>query len=646
MAEDRHQRRLATILAADVAGFSRLMELDERDTFDRLRTILKELFEPAIANYQGRIFKLMGDGLLAEFSSVVNAVECAVFLQRRMADLNRGIASDRRILVRIGINLGDIIVEGEDFHGEGVNLAARLEQIAEPGGIYISRTVYDQVKNKLPVRFDSLGAQQVKNIVEAIAVYRVRSDAFPTQSRLWRRLRSRRISLPATAVILLLAVAVTTWSVLRGGQSMLPSADRPSVAVLPIDNLTSDPQYDRLATGLTEDVITDLSMSRDLLVLARNSTAAYKGKAVDTRQVGTDLGVQYVLEGSLQVIGAQAKVSVQLVDSQTGRHVWSDRFEQPLSKIFDIQKQVSDEVAARLSGWQGVIPAAQRARAHRKSPDNLQAYDYFLLGMEHQNKANKEDNIKAQALYEKAVSLDPQLARAYVGLAWSHCVEIDFDYSPNPEASMQECLKYAQTAVTLDPSDSDAHAAVAGAYTYTQEWEKSEAEIEKAIGLNPNNTDALMIYAYNAALYWGKPVLGKERGEEALRLNPINFPKWYNQAMRTAYYFTGQYEKSLEAALRFDAPISHDFAMLAAIYYRLGHAPEARKAAADTLRSDADWSLEHYLNQWGFPKRNEELKLYSEGGLGAGLPMCASDAILAKEPKMHQLPLCEQTRKK
>jgi TolB-like protein/class 3 adenylate cyclase len=501
MTTARVERWLAAILAADVVGYSRLMERDEQDTSTRLRAHREELFEPAIEKHQGRVFKLMGDGLLAEFGSVVDAVECAVLLQREMAARNSSVAEDRRMQLRIGINLGDVIVEGEDRHGEGVNIAARLEQLAEPGGIYISRAVHDHVRNKLALGFEPLGERQVKNIAQPVAVYRVRLDTVPAVGKAVPRRRKlpRRWALAAAAVLVIVGGA-TMWAVFRREPApTLPLPDKPSVAVLPFDNLTNDPKWDRLAGGITEDVITDLSMSRDLFVIAGNSTAVYKGKAVDPRQVGLDLGVQYVLDGSIQATGNLARVTAQLIDSGTGRHVWSDRFERPLTDIFEIQEEVSNAVAARLSGWQGVIPEARRALAHRKQPESLQAFDYFLLGMEHQNRANKDDNIKAQELYRKAIELDPQLARAYVGLAWTHCVEIDFAYSRDPDASAKECLRLASKAVDLDPSDADAHAAVAGAYTFLREWEKSETEIEKAIALNPNNTDVLEIYAYVGA---------------------------------------------------------------------------------------------------------------------------------------------------
>jgi TolB-like protein/class 3 adenylate cyclase len=649
MAAARVERRLAAILAADVVGYSALMERDERDTFARLKAHREELFEPTIEMPRGRVFKLMGDGLLAEFGSVVDAVECAVLLQREMAARESGVDEDRRMRVRIGVNLGDVIVEGDDRHGEGVNIAARLEQLAEPGGIYASRTVYDHVRNKLALDLEPLGEHRVKNIAQPVTVYRVRLDTAPAarEAAVPRRWVPRRWWASAAAAVLLVVGGSAAWVVLRREPvRALPLPDKPSVAVLPFDNLTDDPGWDRLAGGITEDVITDLSMSRDLFVIARNSTAAYGGKAVDPRQVGHDLGVQYVLEGSFQSAGDLARVTAQLIDTSTGRHVWSDRFERPLADIFEVQKEVFNAVAARLSGWQGAIPAARRALAHRKPPESLQAFDYFLLGMEHQNRANKDDNIKAQELYRRATELDPQLARAYVGLAWTHCIEIDFGYSRDPAASAKECLRLASMAVDLDPSDADAHAAVAAAYTFLREWEKSEAEIEKGIALNPNNTDVLMIYAYIGAWFYGKPELAKERGEQALRLNPINYPAWYNQAIRTAYYFTREFDNALAAARRFNAPGSLDHVFLAAIYAEMGREGEARKAAADASGLDPDWSVERFLSGWGAFKRDAEQGLFIEGVRDAGLPVCASDDVLAKEPDLKRLPLCERERAK
>ena len=365
------ERRLAAIVAADVVGYSRLMELDEAGTFSRLRTHQKELFEPEIAAHHGRIFKLMGDGLLAEFASVVDAVECAIVLQREMASRNQGLPDDRRIDVRIGINLGDVIIEGEDRHGEGVNIAARLQQLAEPGGICVARNVHDQVKNKLDLRFRDLGDHTVKNIAEALQVFCVLPDGAKEPRRPPRNRHGKRYPgrVAAGAIVLLLLAAGGTIAWLRPWQPDIepasidrmafPLPDKPSVAVLPFTNMSADPEQEYFADGMTDDLITDLSKVSSLFVIARNSTFAYKGRSVEMRQVAEDLGVRYVVEGSVRRAGDTVRVNAQLIDTITGGHVWADRYDGSVADIFAVQDAIVREIA------EGAGPESVRGRTGR-----------------------------------------------------------------------------------------------------------------------------------------------------------------------------------------------------------------------------------------------------------------------------------------
>jgi TolB-like protein len=369
------ERKLAAILAADVVGYSRLMAQNEADTFDRLRAHRRDLFEPEIAKHHGRIFKLMGDGLLAEFGSVVDAVECAAALQRELAKRNEGLGTDRRIDVRLGVHVGDVIVEGEDRHGDAVNVAARLEQLAEPGGICVSQTVLDQVKQKVALGFELRGNEHLKNIAEPVRVYRVRLD--------------------------------------RGGEAQRPALalpDKPSIAVLPFQNMSGDPEQEYFADGVVEEIITALSRMRWLFVIARNSSFTYKGRAVDVKQVGRELGVRYVLEGSVRKAGNKVRITGQLVDAATGVHLWADRFDGALEDIFELQEQITAKVVGAITPR---VEQAEIERAKRKPTENLDAYDYYLRGLANVYLWTREGSEEALSAFKRAIELDPNFASAY-----------------------------------------------------------------------------------------------------------------------------------------------------------------------------------------------------------------------------------------
>jgi TolB-like protein/class 3 adenylate cyclase len=349
------ERRLSAILAADVVGYSALMEQDEAGTFERLRAHRKELFEPEIEKHHGRIFKLTGDGLFAEFTSVVDAVECAVSLQRGLLERNANVAEDQHMYVRIGINLGEVIVEGDDRLGEGVNIAARLEQLAEPGGICVSGKVTKEVEKKLAFAFEPMGEQKVKNIAEPVQVYKVKLEGPKVRPRPHRSHKTPLGVLAAStiAILLMLVAGFGTWRWFSPSVSPLP--EKASIAVLPFDNIGDDPKWERFADGITEDIITDLSHSKDLIVIARNSTEVYKGKPVDIRQIGRDLNVKYVLEGSIQPLGEQIRVTAQLIEAASGSHAWSERYDRPVDDLFAVQNDVTQRIAATIAGFEGAV---------------------------------------------------------------------------------------------------------------------------------------------------------------------------------------------------------------------------------------------------------------------------------------------------
>jgi TolB-like protein/class 3 adenylate cyclase len=447
----RVERKLAAILAADVVGYSRLVSADEAGTIARLKDLRKEFIEPLIAEYRGRVVKLMGDGALVEFASAVDAVECAVAIQNGVAEREAGEPEDRRIAFRIGINLGDIIVEDGDILGDGVNIAARLEGLAETGGICLARNVYNQVRGKLDVAFEPMGEHQVKNIAEPVETFRVALDGVPAMTPVAprpsaARRRATHWLMPATGVLLALMLLGGFWHFWPGEP---PAKGRPAIAVLPFDNLGGDEATGRLADGITEDIITDLARFRDLDVIARNSTAVYKGEPVDIRQVGRDLNVGYVLEGSIQRQGNSVRVTGQLIDAATGAHVWSERWDRPAADVFAVQTEVAEKVVAALGGdlTMGQITRAELQRAKRLRPNDLTAYDYFQLGKE--SKATVSNIDQGIDYLTKAVALDPQLARAYSVRAWLYNFSIMF--GADAATALKQMVADAEKAVALDP---------------------------------------------------------------------------------------------------------------------------------------------------------------------------------------------------
>jgi adenylate cyclase len=387
-------RRLAAILAADVAGYSRLMGADEEGTLAALKALRREVADPKIKEHRGRIVKTTGDGLLLEFASVVDAVRCAVEVQREITERNADVPPDRRIELRMGINLGDIIRDGRDIFGDGVNVAARLEALAEPGGIYVSRVVHDQVRDKLDVAFEDLGEQQVKNIARPVHVWRIRLGA--------KSAVSASLGLP----------------------------DKPSIAVLPFANMSADPEQEFFADGIAEDVITALSRYPSLFVIARNSSFTYKGRAVDVKQIGRELGVRYVLEGSLRKAGNRIRVTAQLVEAETGNHIWAERYDRGLADIFAVQDEIAQAVTIAIAP---AIADAEQHRAMRKPPGSLDAWAAYQRGLWHLSKANIDDNALAQKFLQQAVDLDPSFAGGYKGLANAQSEATDFHGQGLPE---------------------------------------------------------------------------------------------------------------------------------------------------------------------------------------------------------------------
>ena len=631
------ERKLAAILAADVVGYSALMEADEAGTHGRLKAVRKELFEPEIARHHGHIFKLMGDGMLAEFGSVVDAVECAVSLQRGLGERNANVPEDQRVQVRIGINLGEVIVEGDDRYGEGVNIAARLEQLADPGGICVSGKVAREVEKKLAIGFEAMGAQQVKNIAEPIQAFRVRLDGAPVKSMAPVSPKRALPWMAAVAAIVLLAGGA--WFALRAPapEPAVATDTKPSIAVLPFDNLSGDETTTRLASGITEDLITDLSHIRKIDVIARNSTEVYKGRPIDVRSVGRDLNVRYVFEGSVQHEGDQIRVTAQLIDAATGVHVWSERWDRRAQDVFAVQTEIAEQIVAQMEVTYGPLNTPELAAARRKRPENLTAYELNLLGVEKQLNPSPESLDESLQILNQAVKADPNFARAWINLAWAH--EMRGEYGGDWAVESQASLEAAERATRLDPNDAEAHSVLGTALARTGDMGRAKAEFDTSLQLGPSSA-AILTYYVGWASTFGEPERGAELADRAIRLNP-NYQPWATAAFRFAYFMAGRYQDALRVMER-QTPDNYNkyaWAQRAGSFAALGRMAEAQATVKEALKRHPSLTIEAIVNNPGF-NEVERQRLIDTMRL-AGFPACAQPEEISKLAKPFRLSECE-----
>ncbi|MER9202623.1 hypothetical protein NKH74_26070 [Mesorhizobium sp. M0933] len=578
------ERRLAAILAADVVGYSALMESDEAGTFERLRAIRTELFEPKIAERHGRIFKLMGDGLLAEFSSVVDAVECAVALQSSLVERNADSVANDRIEVRIGINLGEVIVEGEDRYGDGVNIAARLQQLAEPGGIYISGKVAREVERKLPFGFESMGEQHVKNIAEPLPVYRVLRQRFVADMQ---QLRSP--SLP----------------------------NKPSIAVLPFTNMSGDPEQEYFTDGLVEDLITGLSKIPGLFVIARNSTFAYKGRTLDIRQVARELGVRYVMEGSVRRAADRLRITAQLIEGQDATHVWADKFEGAAEDVFDLQDRLTESIVGTL---EPTLRRAEIDRARRKRPDSLDAYDLFLRALPHAYANTPADTNEALRLLNEVLSLDPNYASAHGYAAWGY--EQRFlrgGFHPEDRAA---ALKHANIAMAIGADDPQALSMGAFVHaTITHDYARAISALDRALKLNRN---LALAYGFSAMVHMYSETYERacDHAFKALRLSPFDPLNYHSYlALAWVHLFTGRYDDAVNystLAIQVAPGFSVLYASLVAAYVNLDRLDAARAAASRLLEVAPGWTNSAFVRM--SVVRPELMEMLASALRKAGLP--------------------------
>jgi TolB-like protein/class 3 adenylate cyclase/cytochrome c-type biogenesis protein CcmH/NrfG len=612
MERQHEERRLTTILAADVVGYSRLMVADEAGTYARLKAHRKELIEPKTTEYHGRVVKLMGDGTLMEFGSVVDAVTFAVDVQRAMALRNTDVPEDQRITYRIGINIGDIIVEGDDIYGDGVNVAARLEGLAEPGGICVSRTVFDHVQGKVDLGFDDLGEKEVKNIPKPVQVFEVLLDSpardhaavpAPTPKR------SLHWPLVAAGLVALLVVAVGTalwlqpWEQREEPASLeamaFPLPDKPSIAVLPFTNMSDDASQEYFADGITEDLITDLSKISGLFVIARNSSFSYKGQQVKVRQVAEDLGVRYVLEGSVRRSGDQMRINAQLIDATTGGHLWAERYDGTLADIFVLQDRVTEKIVSALAIKLTIED--RNALEHSGHPLNLDAYEYVLRGRAKLAQANRQATIEARKLFEKAIEADPKYARAYVNLGLMHYHEWRF-WGLDRDRNMARALELARKAITLDDASAGAHVLIALVLQWRGEHEAADRNADRVLLMGSLQSETLG--NLGAYLWWATRYReAVDLLERAIRLDPLHSPDWL-MWLGHSYLHLDAPEKAA-AVLETGVKRAPDYVavhlFLALSYAMLDRMEEARGQMNEVLRINPKFSIEAWV---GYASQN------------------------------------------
>ena len=556
MPPDPVQRRLAAILAADVAGYSRLMGEDEEGTLAALTAHLDELVQPCIATHRGRVVKTTGDGLLAEFGSVVDAVRCAVAYQEGMAKRNADISEDHRIEFRIGVNLGDVIVQDGDVFGDGVNVAARLEGLAEPGGVVVSGTVYEHVRAKLDFGFDDFGSQEVKNITEPVRVFGVRLDA---------NTPSASVDRPAVVVV-----------------------DKPSIAVLPFDNLADDREQEYLSDGITEDIITDMSKVSGLLVIGRNSCFAYKTRAADARRVGDDLGVRYVLEGSVRRAGARVRINVQLVDARSGGSVWAERYDRNFEDIFALQDDITGKIVSALKV---TLTPGDLARIERKPTDSSEAYDHVLRGRSEYYRYSPKSIASAVEHFTAAIELDPGFAEPYGYL--SYCCFTRFVMMlPDADPDLSRALELAEKSVALDPESAIAHTRLGWIQGFLRRFDDSLVSFEKALVLDPNNAESHAAYA-EILNHFGDPERALELNNRAIAIDTFAPPNWIyhiGHALLILRRYDEAIEK-LEEAIALAPHFQPALARLACAYAETDRPEDARRIATKILEINPRFSM-------------------------------------------------------
>ena len=582
MTKEQAKRKLTAILSADVEGYSRLMEDDEEVTF-RTITAYREVMVNQIHAQNGRVVDAKGDNILAEFPSVVDAVRCSVEIQKELGKRNAVLPQHRKMKFRIGVNLGDVIEDEETIYGDGVNIAARLEALGEGGGIYISGTAYDQVENKLGLEFEYLGEHAVKNIKKPVRIYRVKMENYVS-------------------------------GVEMGEELLLP--DKPSIAVLPFNNMSGDSEQEYFSDGMSEDIITGLSSFHDIFVIARNSSFTYKDKPVNVRQVGRELGVKYVLEGSVRKVSDRVRISAQLIDASTERHLWAERYDRHLEDIFAIQDEITLKI---LKALELKLTGREQARLYARGTENIDAYLKSLEARSYFERFDRGSNLLARQLCEEIIALEPKWYLPYSLLGWTYWMDASTRWSDAPEESIQKAFHFAQKALSLNESPVS-HGLLSFLYIATGQHKNAIDEAEKCIALDPNSADAHAWYAY-ALIYGGEPTRAVPLLENAMRLNPFP-PSWYFVAFGLANRLLDRHEEAVKAykkAIYKEPTNLFAHICLTGSYSLSGREKEARAQAQEIMRIDPSFSLKRAAKS--MPYKDPAL---TEAGMNAlrkaGLP--------------------------
>jgi adenylate cyclase len=586
MIEQRINRRLAAILAADVVGYSRLMGADEAGTLAALKRHREAIFDPAVAAHNGRIVKLIGDGVIAEFGSVVDAVSCALSVQRSGATTPDQSGSQPTIVLRIGINLGDVIIEGDDIYGDGVNVAARLEPLAEPGGICVSSIVNESVGNRIDVRFQDGGEISVKNIDRPIRVWKWHPSA-------------------------------TTSAISRSVAKPEPNVAAASIAVLPFTNMSGDPEQEYFSDGISEDIITDLSKIGGLTVIARNSSFTYKGRSVDLRTVGRDLGVRSVLEGSIRRAGKRVRITAQLIDAATSTHLWADRYDRDLTDIFEVQDEVVEKIVGALAV---TLTQGEQQRLRRHGTSNVEAYECWLRARALFTRGTRESIVEARAMYRRAIEFDHNFAAPHAGLAFAAIADHTSGWALDSAQALLEAERWARRALELNDQEPVSHMALGNVLLWRRDHKGALAEFARMIALDPNFAQGHTATGL-ALMYAGEPARALEPFAIAMRLDP-HYPDIVLHFLAQANVSLGKYEIAAQQLLdRIARNPSTDASrmLLASCYGHLGRAEDARTVWADLLKVNPDFSLMQRARVLPY-KNPDDFQRILEGLAKAGLP--------------------------
>lgn len=577
------KRRLLAIVSADVAGYSRLMAADDAGTLVMLNAS-RNLFRTYIAEYRGRVVDTTGDNVLAVFDSVVDALEASLRIQEELHELNADRDAERRMLFRIGINLGDVLEQSDGtVYGDGVNIAARVEGLAEPGSIALAGPAYDFVTDRAGLSWRFLGEQEVKNIARPVRVY----------------------ALGGTDDAAADATTAATTSAAVPGDSDLPA--RPSIAVLPFNNMSGKDDDAYFADGITEDIITELSRFHDLIVTSRNTTFSYKDKAVDIRTIGRELNVRYILEGSVRKAGERVRVTAQLIEAATGHHIWAERFDRKLEDVFEVQDELTRRIVSTLVGR--VIESERRRARDEHDTENAAAYDLVLRGRELWLNQNREDNLAARGLYLQAIKLDPEYPRAYAGIAWTYAMAYSEYWTDDPQGALDKAMEYAQRAVMMDPASHTFRLCLGMVYYFRQNLDQAIECFEKAVELNVNDADCYTFLAQALALN-GQPDKAIELLDHAFEINPY-LGDWPRSLYVAAYFIAERYEDGAEVIADIHTPQVSHMRWFAATFAALWNDAEARRYAEQYLERYPEFDLDEHVRRVPF-RRESDRERYTE----------------------------------